>query len=74
MRRQPERDSRWDAGTIAALILGALVLGFILANTRHTDIRFIGPVVSAPIWLAIATPFVLGVVVGWLVARERSRD
>jgi uncharacterized integral membrane protein len=74
MRREPERESRWTAGTIAALTLGVLVLGFVLANTRHTDIRFIGPVVSAPIWLAIATPFLLGVVVGWLVARERHRD
>jgi len=62
-----------EAGTVAAAVLGLLVVAFVFSNTRRTEIRFIGPEVETPIWLALALPLLLGVVIGWLLAKREDR-
>jgi uncharacterized integral membrane protein len=58
---------------IAAIVLGILAVISILENTRSTKIRFIGPEVKAPLWLALVIAAVLGAGAGLLIDRRRNR-
>lgn len=58
---------------IAAVALAILVVVFIVENTRSTKIRFIGPQVKAPLWLALVIAAVLGAGAGLLIDRHRNR-
>ncbi len=57
---------------VLAIVLGIVVVIFIFENTHKTDIRFIGPKVSAPLWLALVITAVLGGAAGYLIARHRA--
>jgi uncharacterized integral membrane protein len=59
---------------VASIILGIVVVIFILENTRKTKIRFVGPQVSAPLWLALLITAALGAAAGFLIARHTNRD
>lgn len=56
-----------------AAIIAILVVVFIVENTRSTKIRFIGPQVKAPLWLALIVATALGAAAGFLIAWRRSR-
>ncbi|HVV30317.1 MAG TPA: DUF1049 domain-containing protein [Mycobacteriales bacterium] len=58
---------------ISAIVLGIIVIIFIVENTRKTKIRFIGPQVSAPLWLALVIAAALGFAAGFLIDRRRRR-
>jgi uncharacterized integral membrane protein len=58
---------------ILAGVIGIVVLVFIIENTRSTKIRFIGPQVKAPLWLALVIAAALGAVAGLLIDRRRTR-
>ncbi len=51
-----------------AFLLVAVV--FILQNRRSTTIRFLGPEVTTPLWVALLVSVVLGVLAGGLLARK----
>jgi uncharacterized integral membrane protein len=58
---------------ILAGVIGIVVVIFIVENTKSTKIRFIGPEVKAPLWLALVIAALLGAVAGLLIDRRRSR-
>jgi uncharacterized integral membrane protein len=55
---------------IGAIALAALVVTFIVENTGRTRIRFIGPEVTAPLWVALITATLVGAAVAALIARR----
>src|SRR3954470_4103732 len=61
-----------DGRTVAAVILAAIALIFVLENTRDVKIRFIIPEVKSPLAVALIVSLLLGVVAGWLLARRRG--
>jgi uncharacterized integral membrane protein len=56
---------------VAGSILVAAMVVFIAENTRRTRIRFIVPVVTAPVWTALFVATAVGVLAGALIARHR---
>jgi uncharacterized integral membrane protein len=69
-----EKESRRPAVTrrlVAAAVLVAILIVFIVENTRRTRIRFIVPIVTVPVWIALFAATVIGVVAGALIARHR---
>ncbi len=53
------------------LVLAALAVIFIVENRDPASIRLIIPVVVMPLWAALAGLFVIGVLVGYGLARRR---
>ena len=69
-----EKASRRPAVTrrlTAAAVLVAILVVFIVENTRRTRIRFIVPIVTVPVWIALFAATVIGVVAGALIGRHR---
>ena len=69
-----EKESRRPAVTrrlVAASALVAILVAFIVENTRRTRIRFIVPIVTVPVWIALFAATVIGVLAGALMARHR---
>lgn len=61
------------AKQIAAGILVVLVVVFVLENTHHTNVRFIIPKTSAPLWLALLLAAAVGACAGALFVHRRSK-
>lgn len=61
-----------SARTILAVVLAILAIVFIAENHQKVRIRVIVPVVSIPVWAALAAMFIIGGACGLLVARRRS--
>lgn len=57
---------------VIAGVLIVLAVIFIVENREPVEIRLIVPVTSMPLWAALTGLFVVGCVVGWLVARRRA--
>jgi uncharacterized integral membrane protein len=57
---------------IGAAVLLVLALIFVFENTRKVKVRFLVPEVKAPLWLALVITLVLGMLVGFFLARHRS--
>ena len=55
---------------IGAIALAVLVVVFIVENTKRTKIRFIGPQVTAPLWVALIAATLVGAAVVGLIARR----
>jgi uncharacterized integral membrane protein len=70
---QPRRRPQVSAGQIGAALLLVVGLVFVFENTRTVPIRFLVPEVESPLWLALLITFLLGVIVGYLLSRHRSR-
>lgn len=71
---QPQKAGRsLSAGQIGAGI--ALVVGliFVFENTKQVPIRFLVPVITAPLWLALLMTFLLGGATGFLFSRHRAK-
>jgi len=68
---RPKTRAKISPRLMAASILVALMIAFIAENTRRTKIRFIVPIVTAPVWIALFVATAVGVVAGVLMARHR---
>jgi uncharacterized integral membrane protein len=61
-------------GQILGLIFFALIIVFIFENSHDVQIRIIGPVVTAPLYVAILISAVLGALGAWLLRYRRARS
>ncbi|MFD4501628.1 LapA family protein [Streptomyces sp. NPDC058457] len=59
-------------GRIAVLLLGVLGLVFVFENTRATEIRFLVPVVTTPLWIALLATGLIGALCGAYFMKRRS--
>jgi hypothetical protein len=59
---------------VAAGVLLVLAVVFVFENTEEAEIRFVLPKVQMPLWVALAVTTVIGMVVGFLVARSRDAN
>ena len=60
---------------LAALVLLALLIVFVVQNTGRTKIRFLIPEVTTRLWIALMVAVVVGIMIGWLLSRARhDRD
>ncbi|HVM65910.1 MAG TPA: hypothetical protein VMU14_13680 [Acidimicrobiales bacterium] len=57
---------------VALVVVVVLAIVFAAENTRRTRIRFIVPIVSTWVWLALLVALVLGFAAGLLVGRRRK--
>jgi uncharacterized integral membrane protein len=56
-------------------VLAVLVIVFVAENTRKVGIRFVGPKVSTPLFVALLVTLAIGIVIGWLLGRRgRQRE
>jgi uncharacterized integral membrane protein len=67
---EPKAPRRVRPRLVGALALTLLVVVFIVENTRRTKIRFIGPEVTAPLWVALIAATLVGAAVVALIARR----
>ncbi len=69
-----EETADWNWKMIAALVVVALALIFILQNTERNSIRFLFFEWNVGTWVALLVTFVFGMIAGWLLSRfVRSR-
>jgi len=66
-----QRQSQISPRLVAGVVLVVLLVVFTFENRTKTDIRFIIPVVSAPLWVALLGAAVIGAVSGALLTRHR---
>ncbi|MEU4103414.1 lipopolysaccharide assembly protein LapA domain-containing protein [Streptomyces tanashiensis] len=59
--------------TIAFLVLAALAIWFIAANTGSVTIRLWIPTVTLPLWIVLTVTLLVGIVLGVFLARRRAR-
>ncbi|HSJ21107.1 MAG TPA: LapA family protein [Nocardioidaceae bacterium] len=57
---------RWDRGLV-------LLVVWILVNRDTVEVSFVVWTAALPLWVALIIAAVLGVVVGYLMARKRHR-
>jgi uncharacterized integral membrane protein len=57
---------------VAGLVIVALAVVFVVQNTRRTRVRFIVPIVTTWVWLALVVALILGFALGALVFRRRK--
>ncbi|MFD0147488.1 MULTISPECIES: LapA family protein [unclassified Streptomyces] len=59
--------------TIGFLVLAALAIWFIAANTGSVTIRLWIPEVTLPLWSVLTVTLLVGIVLGLFIARRRAR-
>ncbi|MEU6162685.1 LapA family protein [Streptomyces tanashiensis] len=59
--------------TLAFLVLAALAIWFIAANTGSVTIRLWIPTVTLPLWIVLTVTLLVGIVLGVFLARRRAR-
>ncbi|MEU9339498.1 LapA family protein [Streptomyces sp. NPDC048290] len=59
--------------TLGFLVLAALAIWFIAANTMSVTIRLWIPSVTLPLWSVLTVTLVVGFVLGLLLAHRRAR-
>ncbi|MBW3573751.1 MAG: DUF1049 domain-containing protein [Actinobacteria bacterium] len=66
------RSSRlpFSARQLAGVVFLLIAVVFILQNRSSTTIRFLGPEVTTPLWVALLLSFILGLLAGGLLARK----
>ena len=69
------QQQKWrpTANQIIGALVAVVAVVFIAENGRKTQIRFVGPEVTAWLWLALLAASVLGFVAGVLVTRHRRK-
>ncbi len=60
--------------TIGSVLIAALAIWFIAANTKSVTIRLWIPTVTLPLWSVLTVTFLVGVVLGLLIAHRRARQ
>jgi len=66
-----QSESRVSPRLVVGAILVVLLIVFIFENTSRTDIRFIIPIVTAPLWVALMGAALIGAVAGALLTRHK---
>lgn len=59
--------------TIGFLVLAALTIWFIAANTGSVTIRLWIPTVTIPLWGVLTVTLLVGIALGLFIARRRAR-
>ncbi|MEK0097852.1 LapA family protein [Streptomyces sp. NPDC056121] len=59
--------------TIAFVVLAALAIWFIAANTGSVTIRLWIPNVTLPLWSVLTVTLIVGMLLGLYIARRRAR-
>ncbi|GAA1253781.1 hypothetical protein GCM10009665_50580 [Kitasatospora nipponensis] len=59
--------------TIGLGILAVLAIWFIAANTESVAIKLWIPTVTLPLWLVLTVTLLVGLVIGFAVARRRTK-
>ncbi|GJF28916.1 hypothetical protein KNE206_16160 [Kitasatospora sp. NE20-6] len=59
--------------TIGVGVLAVLAVWFIAANTGSVEVRLWIPTVTLPLWLVLTVTLLVGMVIGFFVARRRAR-
>jgi len=67
-----QSESRVSPRLVVGAVLVVLLVVFIFENTTRTDVRFIIPVVTAPLWVALLGAALIGAVAGALLSRHKS--
>ncbi len=71
--QEPERRRRISTRQIIGLIFVVLFIVFLLENTAKVQIRFVGPRVHAPLYLALIIAAVLGALATLFIQHRRAR-
>jgi uncharacterized integral membrane protein len=71
MSTPPRRRVTLTPKQAGGLVLVAVAVVFGVENTGRTKIRFIVPQLTAPLWLALLVPFLLGFGAGALIVHRR---
>ncbi|MGW3820265.1 lipopolysaccharide assembly protein LapA domain-containing protein [Streptomyces sp. NPDC005046] len=59
--------------SIGFLVLAALTIWFIAANTSSVTIRLWIPEVTLPLWIVLTATLIVGILMGLLIAYRRAR-
>lgn len=72
----PARDGGWPLSgrQTVALLVSVVVVVFMVQNTDDAVVELFGVDVEAPLWLVLAAIFGIGVLVGMLLQRRRTRS
>lgn len=71
-QRSPDRTRHWaSARAVTSLVLVVAAVVLVLENRQPVDIRLFVPLITMPMWTALAVMLVVGIVVGLLVSRPR---
>ncbi|MCI2417984.1 LapA family protein [Saccharopolyspora sp. K220] len=66
------RRHRVSPRAVTGLVLAVLAVVLAVENRQLVDIRVFVPMVTMPLWTALAVLLIVGVVIGFLVARPRK--
>ncbi|MEE1752131.1 LapA family protein [Streptomyces sp. SP18CS02] len=58
--------------TIGIAVLAVLAVWFIAANTASVAVKLWIPTLTLPLWAVLTVTLVVGLVIGWLLARRRT--
>jgi uncharacterized integral membrane protein len=64
-------ESRLVPRLVAAAVLTVLAVVFIAQNNQQVDIRLLVPLVTMPLWVALASMLVAGAAIGYAVSWRR---
>jgi uncharacterized integral membrane protein len=70
-RHKPDRS--FEAKTLAALLLGGLLIAFAVANSQDVEVDFLVTTSDTPLVIVIAIAVLVGVVFGALFHRRSHR-
>ncbi|WP_190813856.1 LapA family protein [Saccharopolyspora pogona] len=71
-QRSPDRTHHWASPrAITSLVLVVAAVVLVLENRQAVEIRIFVPLVTMPMWAALAVMLVVGIVAGLLVSRPR---
>ncbi|MGI5446916.1 DUF1049 domain-containing protein [Streptomyces sp. CA-243310] len=59
--------------TLGFILLVALAIWFIAANTGSVTVRMWIPTVTIPLWAVLTVTLLVGIVLGLVIARRRAR-
>lgn len=59
--------------TIAFVVLAALAIWFIAANTGSITVRLWIPTVTLPLWIVLTVTLLVGMLLGLFIARRRAQ-
>ncbi|WP_063831158.1 lipopolysaccharide assembly protein LapA domain-containing protein [Streptomyces griseus] len=60
--------------TVGLVLVAALAIWFIAANTGSVTLRLWIPTVTLPLWIVLTVTLLVGVLLGLFLARRRGRD
>jgi uncharacterized integral membrane protein len=68
-----EVDRRFQSKTIAAIVVGVVIIAFAVANSQKVEVHFIVTTAHVPLVLVIVISILLGFIFGQLTHRRMHR-